>query len=220
MKTTRILLLLALWAAAAQAQLPTKQVLTLDAAKKVAAAAEAEAKKRGATVVIAVVDELAVTQYAYCGGRREIKPDQAGPRRPAATEESAHVHSRLADSQGVNRAIEGRVPCQKVATGCVQPSDKVAALTIDFGKVSAGVYDIPAYSQGVDTIIGIGVPGAGSAGACVESCDVVANSPADVGKTTSYVDSIAAHGQGVDTTRADIHAGIGVPGGSSAGACV
>ena len=40
-----------------QAQLPTKQVLTLDAAKKIAAAAEAEAKKRGATVVIAVVDD-------------------------------------------------------------------------------------------------------------------------------------------------------------------
>lgn len=42
---------------AVQAQLPTKQVLTLEAAKKIAAAAEAEAKKRGATVVIAVVDD-------------------------------------------------------------------------------------------------------------------------------------------------------------------
>jgi len=42
---------------AAQAQLPTKRVLTLDAAKKIAAASEAEAKKRGATVVIAVVDD-------------------------------------------------------------------------------------------------------------------------------------------------------------------
>src|ERR1041385_782317 len=41
----------------AQTQLPTKQVLTLDAAKKIAAVAEAEAKKRGATVVIAVVDD-------------------------------------------------------------------------------------------------------------------------------------------------------------------
>lgn len=42
---------------ATKAQLPTKQVLTLDAAKKIAAAAEAEARKRGATVVIAVVDD-------------------------------------------------------------------------------------------------------------------------------------------------------------------
>ena len=55
----RILIVLAvlLWAVAAQAQLPTKQILTLDTAKKIAAAAEAEAKKRNATVVIAVVDD-------------------------------------------------------------------------------------------------------------------------------------------------------------------
>src|SRR5712691_682889 len=51
------ILLLLLAPAALRAQLPTKQVLTLDAAKKIAAAAEAEAKKRGATVVIAVVDD-------------------------------------------------------------------------------------------------------------------------------------------------------------------
>ncbi len=37
--------------------LPTKQVLTLGAAKKIVAAAEAEALRRGATVVIAVVDD-------------------------------------------------------------------------------------------------------------------------------------------------------------------
>jgi glc operon protein GlcG len=44
-------------AVAVEAQLPRKQVLTLDAAKKIAAAAETEARKRGATVVIAVVDD-------------------------------------------------------------------------------------------------------------------------------------------------------------------
>ena len=44
-------------AGAVEAQLPTKQVLTLDAAKKIAAAAEAEAKRRGEMVVIAVVDD-------------------------------------------------------------------------------------------------------------------------------------------------------------------
>src|SRR6266536_3987205 len=49
--------LLMMTAAVTQAQLPTKQVLTLEAAKKIAAASEAEAKKRGATVVIAVVDD-------------------------------------------------------------------------------------------------------------------------------------------------------------------
>jgi glc operon protein GlcG len=40
-----------------QAELPTKKVVTLGMAKKLVAAAEAEAKKRGATVVIAVVDD-------------------------------------------------------------------------------------------------------------------------------------------------------------------
>jgi glc operon protein GlcG len=42
---------------AARAELPRKAVLTLEAAKMVAAAAEAEAVKRHATVVIAVVDD-------------------------------------------------------------------------------------------------------------------------------------------------------------------
>jgi glc operon protein GlcG len=42
---------------AAKADLPSKKVLTLEAAKKIAAAAEADAKKRNATVVIVVVDD-------------------------------------------------------------------------------------------------------------------------------------------------------------------
>jgi glc operon protein GlcG len=42
---------------AAQAELPVKPVLTLEAAKKIVDAAEAEAVRRGATVVIAVVDD-------------------------------------------------------------------------------------------------------------------------------------------------------------------
>lgn len=60
MKITRTILAiltLVVVTAGVKAQLPTKQVLTLDAARKIAAAAEAEAKKRGATVVIAVVDD-------------------------------------------------------------------------------------------------------------------------------------------------------------------
>jgi glc operon protein GlcG len=40
-----------------RAELPSKPVLTLEAAKRIGAAAEAEAVKRGATVVIAVVDD-------------------------------------------------------------------------------------------------------------------------------------------------------------------
>ena len=59
MKTAYCLILaLSLSAATAlQAELPTKKVLTLGLAKRLVAAAEAEAKKRGATVVLAVVDD-------------------------------------------------------------------------------------------------------------------------------------------------------------------
>jgi glc operon protein GlcG len=47
----------ALLSTPARAELPTKPVLSLVAAKTIAAAAEAEALKRGSTVVIAVVDD-------------------------------------------------------------------------------------------------------------------------------------------------------------------
>ena len=58
MKARYWALMLALSAATAlHAELPTKRILTLGMAKKLVAAAEAEAKKRGATVVIAVVDD-------------------------------------------------------------------------------------------------------------------------------------------------------------------
>jgi uncharacterized protein GlcG (DUF336 family) len=60
MKQIQILavaLLLTMTVVGAKAQLPVKRVLTLNVAKKIAAAAEAEALKRGSTVVIAVVDD-------------------------------------------------------------------------------------------------------------------------------------------------------------------
>jgi uncharacterized protein GlcG (DUF336 family) len=60
MKTSYLLaglLAFALAAPAERAELPVKPVLTLNVAKKIAAAAEAEALKRGSTVVIAVVDD-------------------------------------------------------------------------------------------------------------------------------------------------------------------
>jgi glc operon protein GlcG len=44
-------------ASASQAQVVEKRVLTLEAAKKIAAAAEADARAKGARVVIAVVDD-------------------------------------------------------------------------------------------------------------------------------------------------------------------
>jgi glc operon protein GlcG len=60
MTVIRTLLAVALVAASAivtRADLPSKKVLTLEVAKKVAEAAEAEAKRRGSTVVIVVVDD-------------------------------------------------------------------------------------------------------------------------------------------------------------------
>ncbi len=60
MKTIRMIIiaiLLCLVSIAANADLPSKKVLTLEVAKKIAAAAEAEAVKRGSTVVIVVVDD-------------------------------------------------------------------------------------------------------------------------------------------------------------------
>jgi uncharacterized protein GlcG (DUF336 family)/mannose-6-phosphate isomerase-like protein (cupin superfamily) len=60
MKTVKILiavLLILLPASALRAQLLEKKVLTLEAAEKIAAAAEVEAKERNATVVIVVVDD-------------------------------------------------------------------------------------------------------------------------------------------------------------------
>jgi hypothetical protein len=57
MKTIPGLLFGLLLAGELPAELPVKQVLTLGVAKKIAAAAEAEALKRGSTVVIVVVDD-------------------------------------------------------------------------------------------------------------------------------------------------------------------
>jgi uncharacterized protein GlcG (DUF336 family) len=51
------LMMTAVAAAAAQGSLPTKRVLTLDAARRAAAAAEAEARRNNWAVSIAVVDD-------------------------------------------------------------------------------------------------------------------------------------------------------------------
>jgi glc operon protein GlcG len=54
---THVALLLAATISNAWAELPSKKILTLNAAKQIAAAAEVEASKRGSTVVICVVDD-------------------------------------------------------------------------------------------------------------------------------------------------------------------
>ena len=57
MRSLTLSLLLAAASTSLWAELPVKRILTLDLAKKITAAAEAEANRRGATVVIAVVDD-------------------------------------------------------------------------------------------------------------------------------------------------------------------
>ncbi len=57
LKSVALALALSVIAAMAHAQVVDKKALTLDAAKKIAAVAEADAKAKGARVVIAVVDD-------------------------------------------------------------------------------------------------------------------------------------------------------------------
>lgn len=57
MQSVAAVMLLAATALISRADLPSKKVLTLGVAKKIAEAAEVEATKRGSTVVIAVVDD-------------------------------------------------------------------------------------------------------------------------------------------------------------------
>jgi glc operon protein GlcG len=57
LKSVAAALVLSAFAGTAHAQLADKKVLTLQAAKKIAAAAEADAKKKNARVVIAIVDD-------------------------------------------------------------------------------------------------------------------------------------------------------------------
>ena len=69
-----MLLLLVIVPGALQAQLPTKRVLTLNLTKKIAAAAEAEALRRGATVVIAVVDDGGYApQQSFAGQAKSLR---------------------------------------------------------------------------------------------------------------------------------------------------
>jgi len=56
-RTVALALAVVAVAAISEAQVITKKALTLDGAKKIAAAAEAEAKKKNAKVVIAIVDD-------------------------------------------------------------------------------------------------------------------------------------------------------------------
>jgi uncharacterized protein GlcG (DUF336 family) len=59
----KLMVMACLFAAAAQAQLATKKALTLEAAKQIAAAAQAEARKNNWTMVICIVDDGGHVMY-------------------------------------------------------------------------------------------------------------------------------------------------------------
>jgi uncharacterized protein GlcG (DUF336 family) len=110
-----------LWAVgAAQAQMTDKKALSLDAAKKVAAAAEAEARKNGWNVVIAVVDEgghlvylqrMDTTQYGSVDVAIRKAQTSTAFKRPTKVFEDAIAGGRTA-ILGLEQALplEGGLP--------------------------------------------------------------------------------------------------------------
>ena len=129
-----------------QAELPTKKVLTLGLAKRLVAAAEAEAKKRGATVVIAVVDDggqlillerlddtqVASVEVAICKARTA-----AIFRRPSKVFEDQVKDGRVAAlalpgatplQGGIPIAVEGKVIGAIGASGNSPQEDEEIAL--------------------------------------------------------------------------------------------
>ena len=133
-------------APALQAELPTKKVLTLGMAKKLVAVAEAEAKKRGTTVVIAVVDDggqlillerLDDTQVASVEGAIGKARTAAIFRRPSKVFEDQVKNGRVAAlalpgatplQGGIPITVEGKVIGAIGASGNSPQEDEEIAL--------------------------------------------------------------------------------------------
>lgn len=116
----KILILTALLSCSAHAQLAEKKVLTLDAAKKITVAAEAEARKNGWTMAIAVVDEAGhLMHFARIDGTQTGSIDVAIAKAKTAAafkrptkifEEAAKTRPALVTLSPTAVMIEGGVP--------------------------------------------------------------------------------------------------------------
>jgi glc operon protein GlcG len=105
--------------ASLQAELPTKKVLTLGVAKKLVAAAETEAKKRGATVVIAVVDD----------GGQSILLERLDDTQVASVEVALALPRATPLQGGVPITVEGKVIGAISASGNSPQEDEEIALS-------------------------------------------------------------------------------------------
>lgn len=116
----KILILSALLSCAAHAQLTDKKVLTLDAAKKITFAAEAEAKKNGWTMAIVVVDDAGhLIQFERIDGTQtgsievaiaKAKTAAAFKRPSKFFEEAAKTRPAIVTLSPAAVMIEGGVP--------------------------------------------------------------------------------------------------------------
>jgi glc operon protein GlcG len=153
------LIALVMLPAAAAAELPSKHVLTLEAAKTVAAAAEAEAVKRGATVVIVVVDDgghvvllerLNDTQVASVEVGIGKARTAAIFRRPSKVFED-----QIRDGRVAALALPGATPLQGgvpllyggQVIGAIGVSGNTPQEDEDIAKVGAAVFDRPGGSR-------------------------------------------------------------------------
>ena len=116
----KILILSALLSCTAHAQLADKKVLTLDAAKKITFAAEAEAKKNGWTMAIVVVDDAGhLIQFERIDGTQtgsievaiaKAKTAAAFKRPSKFFEEAAKTRPAIVTLSPAAVMIEGGVP--------------------------------------------------------------------------------------------------------------
>lgn len=131
---------------AAQDNLPTKKVLTLDAARRIAAAAEAEANRRRATVVIVVVDDGGYPLVIYRLDDTQVASVEVGIgkartaaifRRPSRVFEEQIANGRLASlvltgatplQGGIPIIYEGRVIGAIGVSGNTPQEDEEIAL--------------------------------------------------------------------------------------------